>query len=196
MASNPPFHLGFPGMLPPLDPQIPPGLSWVPLITTLSSPVWIPGPHLDLHGTQNCQPIQNDSILRNASPALPSPQPLPCLALTLILGARVCTNMQLLSLSSLSSLPLCLLKSAIYSESCITAQFTEADTLCYPTTIVVSSQITNYMVGCSEVTSLHNPSPALLYPARTSPYLYFPISQPIQLGSYKTLNLSSCSTYQ
>ena len=72
----------------------------------------------------------------------------------------------------LPSLCLPLLKSAIYSESCITAQSTEADALYYPTTSVVSSQSTIYMAGWSEVTSLHNPSTDLLCSALPSPCFY------------------------
>ena len=114
------------------------------------------------------------NILRSPSPAIAL-----ALALALAWAARVCTNMQLL----LDIYDLSLLKSAIYSDSCITAQFTEADALGYQTTSVVFSQITIYMVGWSEVTSLHNPSPALLYPALLSRCLYLPISLPIQLRS-------------
>ena len=103
----------------------------------------------------------------------------PCrLALTLnwALGCALTCN-------SSSPLSLCLFKSAIYLESCNTAQFTESDSLCYPTTSVVSSQITIYMVGWSEVTSLHNPSPALLCPCLPILCLYLTISLPIQHGS-------------
>ena len=64
-------------------------------------------------------------------------------------------------------------------ESCITAQFTEANALLYPTTSVVSSQITIYTVGWSEATSLHNPSSALLCSTLPIPCLYLPISLPI-----------------
>ena len=122
------------------------------------------------------------TILRTQTQPYPNRNPsLPCLAQTLILDAKVCTNMQLLSLSRLSRLSHLstqvrhLLRELHYSKI--------HWSLWYPTTSVVSSQITIYMVGWSEVTSLQNPRPALLCHELPSTCLYLPISLPIQLGS-------------
>ena len=67
---------------------------------------------------------------------------------------------------------------------------TEANALCYPTTSVVSSQITIYMIGWSEVTCFHNQSPALPCPALPSPCLYLLYLCQFNLDFYETLNLA------
>ena len=86
-------------------------------------------------------------------PTLPSPNPNPGL-----LGFAL-TCFSSLSLYSLS-LSL-LLKSAIYSGSSI---FVETENLCYPTTCVVSHQITINMVAWSEVNQFAQPKPSSALP--------------------------------
>ena len=122
--------------------------------------------------------------LRNPSPALP------CLALTInwALGCALTCNSSL-CLSYLiiiySSQPFT--QTTVFQSNYL--EFTETDALCYPTTSVVSSHSTIFIVWWSEVTSLHNPSPDLPCPALPSPCLYIPISLPIQLGSLWNLKL-------
>ena len=96
------------------------------------------------------------------------------------------------SLSSLSGLSGLSHSSQPFTQAAIL--FTETDALCYLIASVVSSHITIYMAGWSEVTSLYNQSPDLARPSLPSPIPNFDITLTL-LQHYFDITMTSLWHY-